>query len=262
MQYVNVKVHGSIATVMLDRVTVRNALNLTLLEDLQLALSDVHQEKRVRAVVLTGAGRHFCSGVDLRLLSEIARLPAMEALPELHEYWHRVTEVYEQMLRFPKPIIAAVDGAAIGAGFGLALAADMIVASTRATFAADAARRGLVGGGTAALLAFRLGASIAARMLLAGDTMEAAEAHRCGLLVEPPVPEEQIWVRACDVGNRCAKSSAEAILVTKRVLNENIGEQLLTQLAGGGAGSATACTTEAATEGMGAFLERREPEWP
>ncbi len=262
MQHVDVKVHGPIATIVFARAAVRNAVNLALLDDLQVALSDVHQEKRVRAVVLTGAGEHYCAGADLRLLGEIAKRPAAEALPQLHDYWRRLTDVYEQMLRFPKPIVAAVDGAAVGAGFGLALAADMIVGSTRASFAADAARRGLVGGGTAALLAFRLGAAVAARMLLAGDRLDAAEAYRVGLLTGEPVSSDQIWVRACDVGRRCAVAPAEAIQATKRVLNESIGEQLFMHLAGGAAGSATACTTEAAIEGLDAFQEHREPQWP
>lgn len=262
VRHLDLKIHGPVATIMIDRVTVRNALNRELLDEMQVAFSDVHQEKRVRAVILSGAGDQFCSGVDLRALGEITRLPPTESLAAVHDYWRRLTELFEQMLRFPKPIIAAVDGSAVGAGFGLALAADMIVGSTRAVFTADATRRGLVGGGTAALLAFRLGAGVAARMLLAGEPLDAAAANHAGLLVGPPVAPEQIWVKSNEVGLRCAESSAEAIQATKRVLNESVGEQLMSQLASGAAGSATACTTEAAMEGMQAFSEGRDPQWP
>lgn len=262
VRHIDVKIHGPVATVMIDRVTVRNALDRDVIDDLHVAFSDVHQEKRVRAVILSGAGDHFCSGVDLRALGDITRLPPAESLEKVHDYWRRLTELFEQMLRFPKPIIAAVDGSAVGAGFGLALAADMIVASTRAVFTADATRRGLVGGGTAALLAFRLGGAVAARMLLGGEPIDDAAADRLGLLVGPPVAPEQIWVKSNEVGLRCAESSAEAIQATKRVLNENVGEQLMSQLASGAAGSATACTTEAAMEGMQAFSEGRDPQWP
>lgn len=262
MQHVDVKIHGTVASIILDRRTVRNALNPGLLDGLREALSDVHQERRVRSVVLMGAGDHFCSGVDLRSVQEIAALPGMDALAGLHDYWRRLTELYEQMLRFPKPIVAAVDGVASGAGLGLALACDLVVASARASFVADASRRGLVGGGTAALLAFRLGGSVAARMLLTGRPLDADEAHRTGLLAEPPVPAEQVWVAACETGRACDAAPAEAIQATKRLLNENIGEQLLIQLASGAAGSATACTTDAAMEGLQAFLEKRDPQWP
>ena len=261
MQHVDVKIHGPVATILLDRTRVRNALSPQLLENLQQALSDLHQERRVRVVVLTGAGNHFCSGLDLRILAQITDLPPDEATVEWLKNWRRLTETYEQMLRFPKPIIAAVDGAAVGAGFGLALASDVIVASRRARFSVPAAHHGLVGGATAALLSFRMGGSVAARLLLSGDALSAAQAHRLGLC-DPPVAAEQIWVAATELGRRCAEASGEAIQATKRVLNESIGESLMTQLAAGAADSATACTTEAAAEGIVAFLESRPPHWP
>lgn len=261
MQHVDVKVHRPVATIVLDRASARNALSHGLLDDLQMALSDVHQEKRVRAVVVTGSGDHFCAGADLRLLREIASLEMHESLPKLRDYWGKITETFEQLLRFPKPVIAAVDGAAVGAGFGLALAADLVVASRRSSFSAPAVRKGLVGGGTAALLSFRLGGAVASRMLLGGEPIDAEEAHRIGLC-EPPVESAQIWVAASELAKRFEAAPAEAIQATKRTLNESIGEQLLTQLSAGAAGSATSCTTEAALEGMTSFLESREPIWP
>lgn len=261
MQHVDVKVHGSIATVVLDRAGSRNALSESLLEDLQEAFGDLHQEKRVRAVILTAAGDHFCAGVDLRLLAAINQLPELDSLAKLHDYWRQLTELFEQMLRFPKPIIAAVDGSAIGAGFGLALSADIILPSERATFSATAPRRGLVGGATAALLAWRAGGAIASRLLLTGEAVSSAESHRLGLSTAP-IAADQIWVAATELGRRCAEAPAEAIQATKRILNEHIGECLLSQLSGGAADSASACTTEAAVEGVRAFLERRDPNWP
>lgn len=232
-----------------------------MIEDLQTAFSDVHQEKRASAVVLTGAGEHFCSGVDLRVFSDIAAMPPGDALGEWLTVWQSQTELFEQMLRFPKPIIAAVDGAAVGAGFSLALAADLILPSNQATFAAPAVRRGLVGGATAALLNFRFGGAIAARMLLAEDSIDAQEAYRLGMCM-PPVAPEQIWVAGCDLAARCGSGPREAVQATKRVLNESIGEALLSQLTAAAADSATACTTEAASEGIRAFVEGREPDWP
>ncbi len=129
VQNVDIKIHGNVATILLDRPARRNALNPQLLQDLSTAFSDVHQERRVGSVVLSGKGDHFCSGMDLQVLSEIAEMPQADALPEWLTAWRHLTELYEQMLRFPKPIIAAVDGAAVGAGLGLALAADLIIPS-------------------------------------------------------------------------------------------------------------------------------------
>ena len=261
VQYVDVKVHGAVATILMDRAQVRNALSPQLIEDLSTAFSDVHQEKRVGAVVLTGSGDNFCSGIDLHVLSEITEMPDHAAFPEWLSAWRHLTELYEQMLRFPKPIVAAVDGAALGAGFGLALAADLIVATDRASFGAVAIRRGLVGGATAALLSFRVGGATAARMVLTGHPINAAEANRLGLC-DAPVSTDQIWVAASQLAAQCAEAPREAVQATKRLLNEGIGEMLMTQLSSGAADSATACTTESAVEGIRSFIENREPTWP
>ena len=261
MQHVEVKVHGSVATIMMDRPQSRNALSPQMFADLRMALSDVHQEKRVGAVLLTGAGKHFCSGVDLKVFGEIADMPAHDAMTQWLSIWRQLTELLEEMLRFPKPIIAAVDGAAIGAGLALALAADMLVMSNRATLSAIAVRRGLVGGATVALLTFRFGAAIAARMSLAGETLDAEEAYRLGIC-DRPVPAEQIWVTATQIADQCTRAPREALQATKRLLNQGIGENLLTQLSVGAADSATACTTDSAIEGIKSFLENREPQWP
>ncbi len=261
MQHVDVKVHGSVATIMMDRPQCRNALSPQMFADLRIALSDIHQEKRVGAVVLTGAGEHFCAGIDLKVFGEIVEMSQQAALSEWLSIWRQLTELLEDMLRFPKPIIAAVDGAAVGAGLALALAADMLVMSSRGTLSAIAVRRGLVGGATAALLTFRFGAAIAARMALAGETFNAQEAYRLGMCTEP-VAAEQIWVAASQIAEQCTRAPREALQATKRLLNESIGETLFTQLSAGAADSATACTTEAATEGIKSFLENRPPNWP
>ncbi|TWT54061.1 2,3-dehydroadipyl-CoA hydratase [Rubripirellula amarantea] len=261
MQHVDVKVHGAIATIKLDRTQTRNALSQAAIEDLKTAFGDVHQEKRAKAVVLTAAGSEFCSGLDMKVMNDIASLPNHESMPEWFELWTGFAELIEQILRFPKPVIAGVDGSALGAGLALALAADVIVPSKTARFEATAVNRGLVGGITTALLAFRFGAAVAARMSLSGEAIDADEAYRLGM-VEKPVDSTQIWVAASSLATRCSQGPREAIQATKRVLNEGVGELMLTHLAAGAADSATACTTESALEGIRAFCQKREPEWP
>tara|TARA_R110002049_G_scaffold4601_5_gene32573 strand:+ start:795675 stop:796460 length:786 start_codon:yes stop_codon:yes gene_type:complete len=261
MQHVVVKIHEQVATLLLDRADTCNALNPSVIEDLRQAISDVHQEKRVRAVVLTGSGEHFCSGLDLQVLREISELPMADAVQQWHALWLQLTELYEDVLRLPKPVIAAVDGTATGAGFGLALAADIIVPTEQATFCAVAVRRGLVGGATGSLLNFRAGAAVAARMLLTGTPVAAQEAYRLGLCCEP-VDATQIWVAANEIAVQCSQAPREAVQATKRVLNESIGETLMMQLSATAADSAAACTTESATEGIRSYLESRDPQWP
>src|SRR5207248_5702439 len=112
----------------------------------------------------------------------------------------------------------------------------------------------------APLLVFRVGASHAANLLLTARMIEAAEARRMGLVHEV-VKGDLVWARTQDVAGEIAKSAPEAIQLTKRLLNETIGEHLGTLLSAGAADSATARTTDAAREGLAAFLEKREPKW-
>ena len=165
------------------------------------------------------------------------------------------------MLRLPKPIVAAVDGAAIASGFALVLACDLVVASHRATLSIPAPKLGLVSGLVAPLLHFRGGGATASRMLLGGDELSAAEAKALGL-VHHVVSPEQIWVRASTWIDSMATGAAESLQLTKKVLNEMVGEQLPTLLSSGAAATATALTTEAAAEGLNAFADKRAPRFP
>lgn len=261
MNLVDVKVHAPTATILMDRSVSGNALDERLIADLTQALDDLHQEKRVRAIVLTGAGEDFCLGMDLHELHEHTTVDELEAMPLWIEQWQRLAELIEKLLRFPKPIIAAVDGKAHGAGFSLALASDMIVASESAQFGASAIRRGMVAGVLAPLLAFRAGSSVASRLLLTGDSLTSLEATNFGMVAKR-VPSHQIWVAANELAGRCGTWPASPLAVSKRLLNETIGESLLTFISVGAATGATACTTETAAEGLKAFVEERDAKWP
>jgi methylglutaconyl-CoA hydratase len=164
------------------------------------------------------------------------------------------------MLLFPKPIIAAVNGPAVAGGAGLALASDLVIATPEAKFGLPEPRRGVVAGMVSPLLMFRVGGSHAANLLLTARTIEAAEALRIGLYHEL-VAGDLVWARAQELAGEIARCAPEAIQLTKKMLNETIGEHLGTLLSAGAAASATARTTEAAREGLAAFLEKREPKW-
>ncbi|MCC9604029.1 enoyl-CoA hydratase/isomerase family protein [Stieleria sp. JC731] len=260
-QQVDIKLNDSVATIVIDRADACNALNASLIHQLIEAFGDIHQEKKVTAVVLIGRGDHFCSGVDLKEFAKITSLDPMDAHPEWFDAWQQLTDLCETLLRFPKPIIAAIDGAAIGAGLAIALSCDLMVLSQRAKLVANAAHRGLIGGLTAPLLEFRFGAAIAARLLLSGDAIDSEEAYRLGMCCET-ASVDQIWVQANDLAKRCGQAPRESVQATKRILNEAIGETLLTNLAGGAATAATLCNTESASEGINSFVDKREPQWP
>ncbi len=257
---ITVKVHAPCGTIILDRATKCNALSRQMVADLTQAFDDLRQEKRIRVIVLTGAGPHFCAGVDLQEWQETSGA-TMQALSQYHEDVQAMRELIDVMLQLPKPIIAAVDGAAIGMGLGLVMASDLVMASHRATFSLPAPKRGLVSGLVAPLLVFRHGASLASRLMLGGQDLDSADAHRLGI-VHHLVTPDQIWVRASSWAQKIAESSAESLQLSKKVLNEMIGEPLATNLSSGAAATATARTTEAATEGLKAFTEKRDPKFP
>lgn len=256
---VKVHVHAQVGSIILNRPDKRNALSRALIGELQQALDDLHQQRRVRAVVLTGSGSAFCAGMDL------AEMLATARQPDPHPQWHSDTVIYrdliESMLRFPKPLVAAVNGPAVAGGAGLALGCDLVVAARGASFGLPEPRRGLVAGLVAPLLAFRIGAGQAAYLLLSARTIAADEALERGVFHEL-ADDDKVWARAVQLGEECAAGAAESLQLTKRMLNETIGEHLGTLLTAGAAVSATARTTEAAAEGLAAFLEKREPKWP
>jgi len=265
---IQTKVVDCTGTILINRPEQNNVLTRSMLGQLVEALDDLYLEKRVRAIILTGAGDTFSHGRDVSELHATG-LQAGDPMPlggqqESLQQWGDDAVAYRdlliRMLEITKPIIAAVNGPALAGGAGLVLASDLVVASRDARFGLPDPRRGLVAGMAAPLLCFRLGAGQAARLLLTSSPIGADEAYRLGLfheLVEP----NQVWASAVAMAGQCAAGAPSAIQLTKRLLNETMGEWLTTQLAVGAAMSATAHTTAAAREGLTAQLENRPPVW-
>lgn len=256
---VKVKKHVPSGTIILNRPAKRNAMTRSMMAELRTAFEDFHMERRVRAVILTGAGTAFCSGTDLAEIQEASRQEDAQA------QWHQDAVLYKElielMLRFPKPIIAAVNGPAVALGAGLVLASDIVVGCPAASFGLPEPRRGLVATLISPLLVFRIGAGYAANLLLTAELIDARRAHEIHLYHEV-IDEDKVWARSHEIAMQCAKSAPESIQLTKQMINETIGAHLGTLLAAGAAATAAARTTEAATEGLAAFLEKREPQWP
>lgn len=255
---IEVKVIESAGTIVLNRPDYGNALTRSMIQQLLEAVDDLYLEKRVRAIIITGAGDSFSVGVDP------AELKTSQESDDPEEQWGAdaadFRDLLVRMLEITKPIIAAVNGPALAAGAALVAAADIVVASDSATFGVPDARHGLVAGLAAPLLSFRIGAGQAGRLLLTGQTIEAAEARQIGVFHEL-TSADTVWARAMQLAKECAAGAPEAIQLTKRLLNETLGENLGTQLSAGAVMEATARTTEAAEEGISALLDGRSPEW-
>jgi len=235
----------------------RNALSSFGLIQLRQALEDLHQEKEVRAVIITGDQNIFCSGTDLVPLGD--KLDP-EGINHIQQDVELLAELLMVILRFPKPVIAALNGPAVGSGLALALACDFIIGAESASVSTPEVLRGLVAGTTLGLLEFRAGATVAARMGLTGQTLSAAEAQQLGLIQEV-VADDLIWARSQQLATEIANGSPRCQQMTKKLLNETMADQLEKTLTLGAAMAATARTTSHATEGIQAFLEKRKPDW-
>lgn len=257
---IEVKITGAVGTIVLNRPDRRNALTRAMLAQIGDALGDLHQEKRVRAIILTGAGSAFCAGMDIHEMHAAQALSETEKSQDWGDTAEAYREVVSRMIELPKPIIASVNGVAVAGGAGLVLASDIVVATSAAQFGLPEPRRGIIAGVVAPLLAFRVGGGTAARLLLTSSIYEAVEALRLGVYHEL-IDEPRLWARCVQLGEECAAGAPEAVQLSKRLLYETIGEHLSTQLSVGAAMSATARTTEAAQEGLAAFVEKRRPEW-
>ena len=259
---IEVKVIDCAGTIILKRPDHENRLTQQIVVQLTEAFDDLYHEKAVRAIILTGEGNTFCAGFDQNELGQINT--SAENLPKAEKRWGNAAAWYRdllvRMLEITKPIIASVNGPALSGGAGLVVASDIVVASENASFGLPDPLHGLVAGVVAPLLCYRVGAGHGSRLMLTSMTLEADEAYRIGLFHEL-VEHGKGWARAMELAQACAAGAPEAIQLTKRLLSETIGEHLETQLATGAVMQATSCTTQAAQEGIAAFLERRPPEW-
>ncbi|MGH3168087.1 MAG: enoyl-CoA hydratase/isomerase family protein [Trebonia sp.] len=248
---VRLAIDGHVAIVTLDRPAKLNALTGGMTAQLAAHVAAVNADDTVRAVVLTGTGRAFCAGSDIAGLDEYAT-----------PWEFGLREDYGDLLRgLRKPVIAAVNGHALGGGLELALACDIRVAAENATFAAPEIKLGWIGGsGQSALLAHSVGPSNAAMMLLTGDPVDAATALRWGLVSEV-VPARELVPRATELAGVIASRAPVAAQTAKLNLRAAY-EMPLTRAIDYERHLQTICfATSDAAEGRAAFTERRAPDF-
>ncbi|HEU4921196.1 MAG TPA: enoyl-CoA hydratase-related protein [Candidatus Limnocylindrales bacterium] len=244
-----------VATLTLDRPDALNSLTVPLKEELARAFRSLGRDRAVRAVVLTGAGRAFCAGQDLRERLE------PDAAPLAAEVRERYTPIILAMRRLEKPIVGAVNGVAAGAGASLAFACDIRIAAESASFILAFGRVGLVPDSGASWFLPRLvGASRAAELALTTDPLSAADAERIGL-VSRVVPGERVLDEAQDLARRLAAGAPVAIGLTKRALNHALDASLEEQLEYEAVLQGIAGATADHAEGIAAFVEKRTPRF-
>ncbi len=209
---------GAIATITLNRPEARNAYSAELIGGLVGSLTAAERDDSVRAVVLTGAGKSFCAGGDLKAMRDRTGMFA-GAPDELRDnYRLGIQSITRRFASFEKPVVAAINGAAIGAGLGLATMADIRVASSNAKFGASFTRVGLIpGDGSGYLLARAIGFSRAMELVLTSRIFDAAEAHFIGL-VHDVVDPDDVLPTALGVAEHLASLPAPAVRLAKTAL--------------------------------------------
>jgi enoyl-CoA hydratase/carnithine racemase len=246
---------GVTAQIVLDRPEAMNALNTAMAARLAQVCAALSADRGVRAVVLSGTGRAFCVGADLKERNAMTDAELLAQRPVFRA-------AFGGVLGLPQPVIAGVHGFALGGGCELALSCDVIVADETAEFGLPEVTVGLVPGGGGTQLALRrLGPGRAAELVLTGQRVDAAEAGRLGL-ADRVVPAGTAGERALEMAERMAGNSPVGVLNAKRALRLGAGLPLAAGLEVEDSAWRAAAFSADRKEGIAAFTQKRKPQWP
>lgn len=260
-QHINVTFERHHALITLNRPEARNAYSSEMVVALVEALDQLELNHQVRAVIITGAGRAFSAGGDLKLMRDKEGMFEGGPVELRSRYMQEIQRVPRRIARFSKPLIAAVNGPAIGAGFDLSLMCDLRVASSEARFGSTFVKVGLIpGDGGAYYLTRAIGLSRALELCLTGRVIGASEAERLGILNEVVDPD-RLLERARELAEEISENAPLAVQLTKAAayqsltLSPDAALQLAASLQG------VAQNTADHLEGVEAMLARRAPKF-
>jgi methylglutaconyl-CoA hydratase len=253
---VEIKQEDRWAWIRLNRPAKRNALNPELMTEIYLALDELEPKSEVRVVILTGEGKAFCSGLDLEVLQRMKEKGFEENLEDSQRYASLLKKIY----LYSKPVVAAVNGAAIAGGCGLVSVCDVAVAAASARLGYTEAKIGFVAAVVSYFLVRSVGDKIARDLLLSARFVEAEEARRIGLISEV-VEDSRLFEYVRELARRLCESSPQSIRATKALLARIASPDLDEALNYACQLSARSRSTEDCIEGVAAFLEKRQPRW-
>jgi enoyl-CoA hydratase len=240
----------SIATITFNRPEAMNALNNQTRAEFRDAIGAVAGDDQAKVLILTGSGKAFVAGSDIREFSQTTPYIA-----------HNIQRLGEMVEKLEKPVIAAVNGFCLGGGNEIAMACDMVIASDKARFGQTEINIGIIpGGGATQRLPRLIGVCQAKELIYTGDIISAEEAYRLGL-VNRVVPAEQLIPVAKELGKRIAGKSAAALKLAKTAINRGMQTNLESGLKYEYELYALALSLEDRVEGVNAFLEKRPPRF-
>ena len=247
---------NGVAKITLNRPKAFNSLNKDLAFALHAALDKCAEDDSIRAVVLTGEGKAFCAGQDLVEVTTPELMPGFKTLLEEH-----YRPIIIKIRNLEKPVIAAVNGVAAGAGANIALACDIVVASEKASFIQAFSGIGLVpdSGGTF-FLPRLVGFQKAVAIAMLGDKIKAQEAEQMGMIYKT-IPVEEFTEQVDKLATRLSNMPTKGLALTKKAFSSSLTNSLEEQMAVENAAQIAASETEDYTEGVTAFLEKRKPNF-
>ena len=252
---IEVEYDGQVATITLNRPEKRNAISFALIEDLLRGLDEVAKSDAI-ILIITGSGKAFCSGMDLdNLKSLLGRTPEQNL-----EDSRKMVQLFRSLYEFPKVTLAAVNGAAIAGGTGLALLCDFTLAVPEAKFGYTEVRIGFVPAIVSTFLLRQVGEKQARDLLLTGRLFASEEALRLGLINEIAGPEE-LLPRAHTLAKLLMENSPASLRATKQLLTDHAKAEIDAQIEAAVRENATIRSTADFREGISSFLEKRRPVW-
>lgn len=256
MAYKNIinETDGKIGIVKINRPDVLNAVNVETILEIEKAVKEFNDNKDILVIIITGEGKSFVSGSDISRLAEMDSLKA-------REYSRIGQRVLSYIENIEKPVIAAVNGYALGSGCELAMACDIRIASEKAKFGQPEVKLGLIPGHAGTQRLARLvGVGKAKELIFTGDLIDAQEAMRIGL-VNKVVALDKIIEEAKNVAHKIIDVGSTAVRLAKTVINRGIDANLTTASSYEMEAFSILFSTDEAKEGMKAFLEKRKPKW-
>jgi len=246
---------GELATLTLNRPDKRNAINSKMISELQSTL-DAIENSHARVAIITGAGKTFCAGMDLEKLAAIAQQTAAENMEDSR----RMAKMFRRIWSFSKPLIAAVNGAALAGGCGIATLCDFTLAVPEAKFGYTEVKIGFLPAIVSVFLTRQIGDKHARDLLLTGRMVEASEAHTLGLITEI-VPAERLMNRALELADVLIAASPVSLTRAKRLLTSAAAASVDADLERAILENARIRCTSDFKEGVASFLEKRKPVW-
>ena len=246
---------GPVATITMNRPAAYNSFNKDMAMRVQQHLDTCHENRAIRAVVLTGAGKAFCAGQDL---VEVKDLDDEALLNIVETYYNKIVK---QIRALPKPVIAAVNGVAAGAGANIALACDLVVASEKASFIQAFSKIGLIpdSGGTYTLPRL-IGLQRATALMMLGEKVSANDAEQMGMIYKA-VSVEEFGETVEQLARQLGNMPTKGLAFTKALLNKSFQHSLEAQLEMEGHYQQQAGRTADYKEGVAAFVEKRQPQF-